>query len=92
MENWIDTKRHGWRALGIGQEVGHAGDDASGRLGTNPLQRGEEDGEAAAGHRLSRLHSRIGSATVLVDVIPQIGVTNHGEDWRHFQLFLLNYS
>ena len=89
LKNWVNTERHGGRPLHVGEEVRHAGDDAGGRLRSNLLQGPGEDGQAAAGQRLSCFQSWICATTVLVDMIPDVGITHDREDARHDIGFLL---
>ena len=72
--------RDGRRPLKISQEVGDARYDADVGIAPNLGQRGREDLHAAAGQRLGRLQRWIGMAAVLVDVVPDFGVADHGED------------
>ena len=83
LQHGMDTKRHGWRPIDIGQEVGHAGDDAGGGLRSNLLKDADEDGQAATGQRLGGLQRGVGATTVPVDVIPDVGITNDRKNLRH---------
>ena len=70
------------------QKIGHAGDDANVRLGSDLAQRGDEDPQVSAGQRLAVLQERIRTATVLVNVVPDVGVPDQGEETglRHYPL------
>ena len=80
LKDWLNALGHGAWAVNGGQEVGDAGHDADSRLLTNLGQGITEDLEVAAGKDLGSLYGRPGTATCLIDIVLDVGVTDQGID------------
>ena len=80
LENWLDSLGDGRRPLDRGQEVRDAGHDDDVRLSANLPQGVAEDLEVTTRKNLGILDGGICTTVRLIDIVPDIGVTEQGVD------------
>ena len=80
LENWLDSLGDGRRPLDRGQEVRDAGHDDDVRLSADLPQGVAEDLEVTTRKNLGILDGGICTTVRLIDIVPDIGVTEQGVD------------